>query len=212
MISSISQLTSSPREPWFRQRPVIALGVAVVLYATVLSLRLLAGGAADAYSLLYVFPVALIAITFGLRAGLAAGLVAVGLMVVWAVVEEVSLSPAGWGSRVLAVLLLGLLLGDASDRLRRAEAEKRRLEAAALLYREAIEINDSLVQGMAAARWALEAGRLDAGLRTLEQTIVQAEELVSGLIRQAGMDGSSAAAIDSAAPLRALTEESGGSR
>ncbi|MFG1813502.1 hypothetical protein ACGFIF_07050 [Kribbella sp. NPDC049174] len=212
MTVSISQLVNSAREPWFRQRPIIALGVAVVLYASVLSLRLLAGGAVDAYSLLYVFPVALVAVTFGLRAGLAAGLVAVGLTLVWVTVEDVSLNPAGWASRVLPVLLLGLVLGDASDQLRRAETERRRLEAAALLYREAIEINDSLVQGMAAARWALEAGRLDAGLQTLEQTIVQAEELVSGLIRQAGMGGSSTAAIAPGTPLGSSAEEVDGAR
>lgn len=211
-MSSISQLVRSSGEPWFRQRPTVAVALAAVLYAVVLTLRLSAGGPGDAYSLLFVFPVALIAITFGMRAGLAGGVVAVALIVVWAMVEEVSLSPIGWASRILPMLLLGVLVGDAADRLRRADAEKRRLEAAALLYREAIEINDSLVQGMAAARWALEAGQLGAGLRTLEQTIAQAEELVSGLIRQAGMSGSSAAAIDAAAALRTGAEEIGGRR
>ena len=103
--------------------------------------------------MLYAFPVGLIAIAFGLRAGVRAGLVAVALIVVWVVVDDVSLSLAGWVSRVVSILLLGLLLGDASDRLRRSDAENRRLEAAALLYREAIEINDSVVQGMAAAQW-----------------------------------------------------------
>jgi hypothetical protein len=210
-VSSIGQLVSSPREPWFRQRPVVALGVAGVLYALVFSIRVLAGGPDDAYALLFVLPVALVAVTFGMRAGLAGGLVGVALIVVWVVVEDVSLSATGWASRILPLLFLGGLVGDASDRLRRADAEKRRLEAAALLYREAIEINDSLVQGMAAARWALEAGRLNAGLRTLELTIVQAEELVSGLIRQADMAGSSAAAIDPASPLRIGAEEAGGS-
>ena len=211
-VSSIGQLVKASREPWFRQRPVVALGVAGLLYGLVLSLRLSAGGPDDAYSLLYVLPVGLVAITFGMRAGLAGGLVAVALIVIWVVVDDVSLSATGWASRILPLLLLGGLLGDASDRVRRADVEKRRLESAALLYREAIEINDSLVQGMAAARWALEAGLLDAGLRTLEQTIVQAEELVSGLIRQADMGGSSAAAIDPASPLRAITAEGGGAQ
>jgi hypothetical protein len=181
------RLARSPHEPWFRQRPVVVLAVAALLYVSVLSLRLFAGGPVDSYSLLYVFPVALVAVAFGLRAGVAAGLFAVALMVVGVAVQDVSLTPAGWASRVLTVLLLGFLVGDASDRLRRAELEKQRLEASALLYREAIEINDSLVQGMAAARWALEAGRLEPGLHTLEETLVEAQELVSGLIRRADM-------------------------
>ena len=212
MTVSAGRLAGSPRGPWFRQRPIVALAVAGVLYASVLALRLLAGGSADAYTLLFVFPVALVAVTFGLRAGLAAGVVAVSLIVVWVVVDDVSLNLVGWGARILPLLLLGALLGDASDRLRRAEEEKRRLESAALLYREAIEINDSLVQGIAAARWALEAGRVDAGLRTLEQTIVQAEELVSGLIRQAGMGGSGAPGVGAVPSLPAGTEDVGGRR
>ena len=184
---SVWSLTAVGRLPWFRRRPVLALAVAGVLYAAVLALRLFVGGPVDAYSMLFALPVALVAITFGLRAGVAAGLVAVGLIVVWVVVRDVSLGPTGWASRAVPMLLLGLVLGDASDRLSRAEAERRRLEEAALLHRQAIEINDSLVQGMAAARWSLEAGRIDAGLQTLDETINQAHDLVSGLIRQAGM-------------------------
>lgn len=191
MAASVHPMAPAMRGPWFREHPTAVLAVAAALFAVVLSLRLLAGGPADAYSLLYVLPVALVATSSGLRAGVLAGLVAVGLMVLWAVTADVSLGPAGWASRVVPLLLLGLLLGDASDRLARADAERRRLEAAALLHREAIEINDSLVQGMVAAKWSLEAGQTDVGLRTLSDTITRAHALVSGLVRRAGMAGRS---------------------
>jgi hypothetical protein len=79
------------------------------------------------------------------------------------------------------------VVGDASDRLRRAEEQRQRFEAAALLHREAIEINDSLVQGMAAAKWSLESGQTDLGIQTLETTLNRAQDLVSGLIRRADM-------------------------
>ena len=179
----------APRDPWFRRRPALALAVAVLLYAAVLVLRLGAGTPGDAYSMLYALPVALVAITFGLRPGLVAGVVAVGLIVLWAQVEDVSLTATGWTSRAVPLLLLGGLLGQAADQVRRAEAERRDFEAAALLHREAIEINDSLVQGMAAAKWSLESGQVEAGLRILEGTINQAQELVSRLITRAGMGG-----------------------
>jgi len=175
------------RDPWFRRHPNLALTVAGVLYAAVLSLRLLVGDPVDAYSMLYALPVALVAMTFGLRGGTVAGLVAVGLTVLWAIVKDAPLSPTGWASRVLPLLVLGVLLGQATDRARRAELEHRRLEAAALLHRQAIEINDSLVQGMAAAMWLLDAGQVETGKKLLEQTIAQAHDLVSGLIRRAGM-------------------------
>lgn len=187
MTSSVEPVAAAPRGPWFRERPALVAAVAAALFGAVLCLRLLSGGPEDAYSMLYVLPVALVAMSSGLRAGTAAGLVAVALMALWAVTMDVSLSPVGWASRVTPLLLLGALLGDASDRLARADAERRRLEAAALLHREAIEINDSLVQGMVAAKWSLESGQTDVGLRTLSDTITRAHDLVSGLVRRAGM-------------------------
>jgi K+-sensing histidine kinase KdpD len=178
-----------PRDPWFRRRPRAALTIAALLFAAVLVLRMFVGDAADAYSMLYVLPVALVATAFGLRAGIAAGMVGVALVAVWVLADDVSLSPTGWLSRAVPILLLGIVLGDATDRLRRAEEQRQRLEASALLHREAIEINDSLVQGMAAAKWSLESGQTDLGIQTLETTISQAQDLVSGLIRRADMGG-----------------------
>jgi hypothetical protein len=143
------------------------------------------GSPVDAYSMLYALPIALVATTFGLRAGTVAGLLAVGLTVLWAMTQSVHLTTTGWASRVLPLLLLGVLLGHATDWERRAHEEHRRIEAAALLHREAIEINDSLVQGMAAAKWSFEAGQIDTGTRILERTIADAHDLVSSLIRRA---------------------------
>jgi glucose-6-phosphate-specific signal transduction histidine kinase len=139
----------------------------------------------EAITLLFVLPVALLAVTFGRRGGVASGLFGVALVAVWVQTEGVHLSPVGWASRVVPLVLLGTLLGQAMDGLHRAGEERRALESAALLHREAIEINDTLVQGMAAAKWALEAGRLEAGLATLTQTIELGHRLVSELIREA---------------------------
>jgi hypothetical protein len=169
----------------------VVLAVAGALFVAVLTLRLLVGDAEDAYSMFYVLPVALIATSFGMRAGAGASLVAIGLIVLWTVVRDVSLTPTGWASRVVPLLLLGVLLGEASDRIRRAEQGRREAAAAALLHREAIEINDSLVQGMAAAKWSLEAGQTEVGLKTLNETITRAHDLVSGLIREAGLGADS---------------------
>jgi hypothetical protein len=181
--------TPSNYEPWFRERPYFTVAVSVVLFLGIFVPRLLFGSPRDAYSMLYVFPVALLATAFGRKVGALAGVVAVGLIVAWVLVDDVDLSPVGWVSRVLPLLLLGLLVGDATDRLARAEVERARLASAALLHREAIEINDSLIQGMSAAKWSFEAGRTEAGLKTLGDTIEQGHELVSGLIKDAGMGG-----------------------
>lgn len=177
--------------PWFRRHPASAVTVAGALFAAVLTLRLLVGDAGDAFSMLYALPVALLANAFGLRVGLVAGVVAVALIVVWTLVDDVTLSPTGWTSRVVPLLLLGVLVGQAADQAGRAEEERRRLETSALLHQEAIEINDMLVQGLAAARLYFESGDVDTGRRILDETIAQARELVSGLIRRAEMGGQS---------------------
>jgi glucose-6-phosphate-specific signal transduction histidine kinase len=175
-----------------RHRSLVVLAIAGALFLVILTARMLVGDAEDAYSMFYVLPVALVATSFGMRPGAAAGAVAIGLIVLWAVARHVTLTPTGWGSRAVPILLLGVLLGEASDRIRRVEAERQATAAAARLHRQAIEINDSLVQGMAAAKWSLEAGQTETGLKTLNDTITRAHDLVSGLIREAGLGGDSA--------------------
>jgi hypothetical protein len=163
------------------------VALAVVLFAVVFTLRLLLGDISDGYNMLYTLPIALLATAFGRRAGLLAALVAVALIVVWVVADDVPMTATRWVTRFVPLLLLGLLVGDASDRLRKAEQERLQLAGAARLHREAIEINDSLVQGMAAAKWSIESGRNEVGLATLDQTISMGHALVSGLIRDAGL-------------------------
>lgn len=177
--------------PWFRERPGWTVAVAAALFATVFAVRLVHGGPVDAINLLLTLPVALLALAFGRTAGLLAGLLAVALVAVWILVSDIDLSALGWASRIVPLLLLGGLLGDASDRLAAANARQRALEAAVQRQRDAAEVNDTLVQGMSAAKWALEAGRHEAGLRTLEDTLVLGHELVSKLLREAdlGLDG-----------------------
>jgi hypothetical protein len=173
--------------PWFRKRPVWTIGVAAVLFAAVFVLRISVGEPADAINMLYALPVALLGLAFGRTAGIAAGVLAVALVAAWVVVDDVELSALGWASRVLPLLLLGGLLGDASDRLAAADVRRRALETAAQRHRDATEVNDTLIQGMAAAKWALEAGRNESGLKTLEETLETGHQLVSKLMRDADM-------------------------
>jgi hypothetical protein len=168
----------------------MATGVAGLLFAAVLALRLILPNPLDAISMLYLFPIALVAMTKGRWGGLLGGLVAVALVVVWVVVRSMELSAMGWLSRVLPLLLVGSLIGDARDRLARAAAEHAVHEVAEQRHREAIEINDSLVQGMSAAKWSIEAGRTEAGLDALRETVERGHRLVSELIRAAGAGSS----------------------
>jgi hypothetical protein len=177
----------SPGDPWFQRRPRLAVAVIAALFLGVLTVRLLVDSTVDSYSMFYVLPVALAATAFGARGGGVTAVLAFALIVASAILRQVSHTPAGWATRVVPILVLGVLLGRSTDRLRDAEAERRRLEVAALLHREAIEINDSLVQRMTAAKWSLEAGQVEASLQALTVAVSEAQKLVSGLIRRAGM-------------------------
>src|SRR5438876_531456 len=119
----------------------------------------------DDYFLLYVFSVALIAITFGWWFGVVVGLSVVVFIIVWVELCDVVLAAIGWVVYVVLMFVLGLLFGRVADWLRWAEVECLWLEVVALLHREAIEINDSLVQGMAAVRWFFQAGQVNTKLK-----------------------------------------------
>lgn len=179
------------RAPWFREQPLWTLTVAGVLFVAVFTLRLTVGDATDAVNLLYALPVSLVALAFGRNAGSAAGFAGVALVSGWALLTSADLSVLGWTSRVVPLLLLGYLLGDASDRLEEADRLERAYAEAAQRHRDATEVNDTLVQGMSAAKWSLEAGRHDTALKTLEETLALGHELVSKLMRDAdmGIDG-----------------------
>lgn len=158
------------------------------MYAAVFAARLLIGDATDAVLILLVFPISLLALTFGTRVGLLGGLAAPVLIGLWAWIDGVELSNLGWFSRVGPLLFLGALIGDAADRLKRADEERRLLAVAQVRQRQAVEVNDSLIQGMAAAKWMLESGHLHAATTTLEETIVAGQRLVSDGLRAAHID------------------------
>ena len=174
--------TGRGRGPWFWLHPILALGVSVGLFGGVLLLRWLVAGVEDSISMLYVLPVALLALTFGLRVGLAAGLVAVGLLVAWVAWSGEQLSPLGWLSRVTPLLLLGGLVGVAAERIRAADRIERHAAEIELLQRDAAEINDSLIQGMAVTKWLFESGQASAGIELLEETMVTGQQLVGRML------------------------------
>ncbi len=181
-----------PYRPWFRGQPGLTAIVSAGLFVIVTAVRLAMGDdAAAGVSMLYTLPVSLVALTWGRLAGVGAAVLAVTLVGVWVLVADVDLSWVGWLSRAAPLVLFGFLLGDATQRLGRAEHERVRAEAREQRHRQGVEINDSLIQGMAAAKWSLESGNVSAGLRILDDTIRRGQSLVSVLIRDVeSVDGS----------------------
>jgi hypothetical protein len=105
------------------------------------------------------------------------------LTVAWAALQGVSLSALGWVAPIVVTLLLGILVGWTTDRERLAVQTRQALFEARLREREAAEINDSIVQHLAAAKWTLETGETEQGVMMLAETIATSEALVAALLR-----------------------------
>lgn len=176
--------------PWFHRHPRLAVIAATGLIIAISVLRFATGDERDATSLLMVLPIALMALAFGLRAGALVALGSVAVLVSWVVATDVELSLLGWIARVVPLLLLGILIGHASDAQRRATQVATRLGLVEERQREAAEINDTIVQSLTVAKWSVESGNVEAGIDALEDVIEASQSLVVDLL--AGLDISKA--------------------
>lgn len=175
---------------WSRAHPGVAVAVIVASCVAVLALQFVDTHGSDAIALLYVLPIGLAAVTFGLRGGLASaagGYLAFGLFAVLSTADHVR--PDGWLSRAAAMFLLGGLLGRAHDRTAQATrvalAHQRQsliIEEENRRYSEGIELSDSILQHVAAAKWAIERGDEAAAARLLSQALSSGQEMVSELL------------------------------
>jgi glucose-6-phosphate-specific signal transduction histidine kinase len=176
--------------PWFQRRPRSAVAVASMLALAVWGLGLALPGDRAALAVLFALPIALLAVAFGCTGGAIAGVGAMALIVAWGVpVGTGGIGVSGWASAA-AMLMLGALLGAAVDglaaseqRARQADDFRHRLEETAQRHLEAVEINDTLVQSAAVAKWALETGDVERALEVLEETVDAGQRLVTALIK-----------------------------
>jgi hypothetical protein len=181
--------------PWFRHRRRLATVVAIVLAGAICGAGLALPGDRVTLSALFGLPIALVAVTFGTRGGVAAGLIGLVLFATWILWGGGGgVSIGGWAGGT-AMLVLGALLGDAVDSLGASEERarqvgdaRRHLAEAADRRREAAEINDRLVQSAATAKWALEAGDVQRALEILDETVDAGQRLVTALINDAAED------------------------
>jgi PAS domain S-box-containing protein len=101
-------------------REQLIVASVLVLFASVFAARLVVDTADQPTALLYALPIALVAAEHGARAGMLTAGVAIALFAIYADIESATITPLAWGTHVLIFVLLGGLLGNLSDRLRRA--------------------------------------------------------------------------------------------
>lgn len=176
--------------PWFRTHPRVALAVAAGLFVAVFAMQTVDARSSDAIALLSVLPVALSAVAFGAVGGLASAAVGYGGFSLFAVFDTTGhVSPAGWITRAAAMFLLGILLGTASDQTARSsqlaverEREQLRLEEENRRYSEGIELSDSVLQYVAAAKWMIEGGNQAESVALLTAALDRGEGMVGKLL------------------------------
>lgn len=176
--------------PWYRRHPCAAVAVAALLFVAVSAVRALDTRVGDAGTLLFVLPIALMAVTFGLRGGVVTASVAYSIFVLFALFDSTGfLGFEGWVAQAVAMFVLGALLGRAID-LSRAAAwqtlEQQRHQYMLMdqnrRYAEGIEISDSLLQNVAAAKWLMEQDHVTEAARLLAEAMERGQRMVGQLL------------------------------
>jgi PAS domain S-box-containing protein len=166
------------------------IALALALFAGIFGLCMGYPNVADGYEILFVLPLALLAVRFGLRGGLAGALLAIALIVAWNVLgHDVRLTVAGYLSRGIAALVLGTLLGIVVDERRRLQAAMSRYFESSLDILTTIDLSGRFTRVNPACERALgysgEAMRMRATIEFVhpddrEATIAEHSSLASG--------------------------------
>ena len=93
---------------WSRGRSPLMIAIAAVLFLAIFGLRLVVHDPGALVANFYAVPIALVAAEYGVRAGLAAGAVAVGFVFAWVgyLLRLVALPDSASGLAVAAVIVL----------------------------------------------------------------------------------------------------------
>jgi two-component system sensor histidine kinase/response regulator len=108
------------------RRRLAVVGVSGLLFIGIFALRLAVPDPDAAILLLCAVPIALLAAEYGLRGGLAAAALSVGLVGLWAKSEAASVGLAGYATRAVTFLAVGAFIGWLTDRRRALEDQHTR--------------------------------------------------------------------------------------
>lgn len=176
----------SAAEDLVAERRKLILGVAAALFVCIFILRELSVSKQDALSVLYVIPVAILALGLGLRAGLLAAVGASAAVAVWLATRDLPFSIAPLAVRGSILVSVGVIAGWFSDQMRTssvaAAVENERLLA---LERE---------QASLQAEVDRMRRRLGDQLRNASRVIERQEQERRGIARQLHEDAAQAMA------------------
>jgi hypothetical protein len=145
----------------------VTLAVVAALFATIFIVRFAYGDAKDALTVLYVVPISVVAVRFGMKAGLAAAGLAMLLLAIWVIAEDPDIGAVGLVSRAVGFVVAAGLVGFLEERMRSAQARAH-----------ALAVHDDVLQDLMVARYALDEGDHDAVRAAIDQASEGARALV----------------------------------
>jgi signal transduction histidine kinase len=134
----VEQLKSADAAPSSKRRAV-TMAVAAVLFAASFAVRLAVDDPDALLANLYVVPTVVLAVEFGVRGGVIATAVSVGLVFAWRAIDTVHVTPLGYVARGAVVLVAGVVVGRFAERLRLDVVERQRAQRHLAVYADQLE-------------------------------------------------------------------------
>lgn len=146
--------------------------LAVVLLPAILIVAMEVKDARQAVTLLFLVPVVLLALAFGVYGGLAGALVSIAMLAIWVAHQNVDLNTVGWTSRIVAYFAIGALVGYYENFARRLM--RRQLDES-----YAMEIHDGVVQSLVVASYELRRGDAAEAGEAVDEALASAKRIIS---------------------------------
>lgn len=157
--------------PLLRRRQLV-VAIAVLLFGAVFAVRLMVTDPSTLIANFYTVPIALLAIEFGLGAGLASAALSLLLVYAWGAVATESIGALGYASRGAAFLCVGAFVGRYSERLRDDIAARRRAQHEVALHTGELErSNARLAQSVVRLQAYAAIARAVGGETDLERVL-----------------------------------------
>jgi len=150
----IERLRASAPPPPSATKRALIVAVAAVLFAVTFAARLAVNDPDALLANFYIIPITVLAIEFGVRAGLIAAAVALALVPAWSVINNVHVHPLGYIARGAAFVITGVVVGRFSERLRNDVSVRQDAQRDLALYADQLESSN---RGLARSVERLEA-------------------------------------------------------
>ncbi len=168
----VSEQLKRPAAGTSQTRRVAVLVVAGLLFAATFVARVVVPDPDALLANFYVVPAVVLATEFGVRAGLVATAISVGLVFAWGAIDTVHVAPLGYVSRGAVVLIAGVVVGRFSERLRVDIAERQHAQRELSLYAVELErANQNLARTVEQLEAFAEIARAVGGETDLERVL-----------------------------------------